>query len=131
MKDEVRELISRNFLAFSLKAFATLNAGKELPTGPYLELLATRLAKVAQCETRRLIVNLPPRHFKTFIGTICLTAWILAHRPASKVIILTYGQDLSEKNAYSVRAIMQSDWFREAFKNSCGQEPHQGDGLRD
>ena len=115
MKDEVRELISRNFLAFSLKAFATLNGGKELPNDPYLELLAARLAKVAGCETRRFVVNLPPRHFKTFIGTICLTAWVLAHRPSAKVIILTYGQDLSEKNAYTVRAIMQSDWFRKAF----------------
>lgn len=65
MRDEMRDLVSSSFLAFSLKAFATLNAGKELPTDPYLELLAARLAGVASGEHRRLVVNLPPRHSPT------------------------------------------------------------------
>ena len=116
MRDDMRSLISSNFLAFSLKAFATLNTGKEIPSDRYLELLSDRLAQVVTGETRRLVVNLPPRHYKTFIGTICLTAWILAHRPAAKVILLSYGQDLSEKNAFAVRAIIQSGWFQDTFQ---------------
>ncbi len=46
MRAEIRDLISSNFLAFSLKAFATLNVGKELPTEPYLELLFARLQRL-------------------------------------------------------------------------------------
>ena len=46
----------------------------------YLQLLADRLAGVVTGKTKRLIVNLPPRHFKTWIGSVCLSAWILGRR---------------------------------------------------
>ena len=35
-----------------------------MPEDRYLELLASRLAEVVTGDSKRLIVNLPPRHFK-------------------------------------------------------------------
>jgi predicted phage terminase large subunit-like protein len=109
------KLIETEFLAFAMKAFASLNKGKSLGTDKYLKLLAKRLTRVAAKKTKRLVVSLPPRHSKTFMGSICLPAWILAHNPSAKIIILTYGQDLADKNAYAIRAILRSDWFKQTF----------------
>ena len=50
------------------------------------------------------------------MGSICLPAWILAHNPSAKIVILTYGQDLSDKIAYAIRKILRSDWFEQAFR---------------
>jgi predicted phage terminase large subunit-like protein len=116
MNIDTRKLIQTEFRAFAMKAFATLNKGKRLGNDKYLKLLAERLARVAAGKAKRLVVSLPPRHFKTFMGSICLPAWILAHNPSAKIIILTYGQELADKIAYAVRAILQSDWFEQAFR---------------
>jgi hypothetical protein len=45
---------------------------RRMPEDRYLELLAARLAGVLTGDSKRLIVNLPPRHFKTWIGSVCL-----------------------------------------------------------
>jgi hypothetical protein len=49
------------------------------------------------------------------MGSICLPAWILAHNPSAKIVILTYGQDLADKNAYAIRSILRSEWYQQAF----------------
>jgi predicted phage terminase large subunit-like protein len=116
MDSKTEKLIKTEFLAFAMKAFASLNKGKSLGNDPYLKLFAERLTRVAAGKTKRLVVSLPPRHFKTFLGSICLPAWILAHNPSAKIIILTYGQDLADKNAYAVRGILRSEWFKQAFQ---------------
>jgi hypothetical protein len=115
MDIDTKRLVQTKFLAFAMKAFATLNKGESLGNDNYLQLLAQELARVANCERKRLVVNMPPRHFKTFMGSICLPAWILAHNPSAKIILLTYGQELAGKNAYAIRGILRSEWFRQAF----------------
>jgi predicted phage terminase large subunit-like protein len=115
MNIDTKKLVQTEFLAFAMKAFAVLNKGRSLGKDKYLKLLAQTLTRVATGETKRLVVNMPPRHFKTFMGSICLPAWTLAHNPSAKIIILTYGQDLADKIAYAVRDILRSEWYRQAF----------------
>jgi hypothetical protein len=112
------DLIHNDFLIFSVFAFAKINNGAAITSCPYMKLLAERLARVATGKTKRLVVNLPPRHFKTWLGTICLTAWILGHNPSAKIIVLTYGQELADKIAYAIRAILKSEWYQRIFKKT-------------
>ena len=102
MDTDTKVLVQSNFLAFAMKAFASLNQGQSLERKPYLDLLADKLASVSTGEIKRLIVSLPPRHGKTFMGSICLAAWILAHNPSAKIVLLSYGQDLADKIARSI-----------------------------
>jgi predicted phage terminase large subunit-like protein len=115
MHIETQKLVQTKFLAFAMKAFAGLNKGKRLGKENYLKLLAEKLKDVAAGDIKRLIVSMPPRHGKTFMGSICLSAWILAHDSSAKILVLSYGQELADKIAYAIRAILQSDWFKEAF----------------
>ncbi len=75
METDFKALLREDLLAFSMKAFKAMNSNN-MPNDRYLELLADRLARVAVRKTKRLIVNLPPRHYKTWIGSVCLSAWI-------------------------------------------------------
>jgi predicted phage terminase large subunit-like protein len=115
MNSDTKKLVQTEFLAFAMKAFAVLNKGRRLDNDNYLKLLAQTLTRVAVGETKRLVVSMPPRHGKTFVGSICLSAWILAHNPSAKIVILTYGQDLADKIAYSIRDILRSEWYLQAF----------------
>src|SRR5258707_4675533 len=100
MNIDTQRLVQTEFRAFAMKAFAGLNKGKgrRLGNDMYLKLLAQRLTRVAAGDTKRLVVSMPPRHAKTFMGSICLPAWILAHNTSAKIIIPTYCQDLADKN---------------------------------
>jgi predicted phage terminase large subunit-like protein len=112
MKSEMRQLLRSSFLAFSLKAYAAINEGQRLQPHPYLGVLAHRLQKVARHETRRLVVSMPPRHGKSFLGSKCLPAFILAHEPAARIMVLSYGAELAEEIAYDIRQIMRSDFYK-------------------
>ncbi len=116
MDTDTKVLVQSNFLAFAMKAFASLNQGQSLKRKPYLDLLADKLASVSTGEIKRLIVSLPPRHGKTFMGSICLAAWILAHNPSAKIVLLSYGQDLADKIARSIRNILRVKWYQHTFR---------------
>ena len=95
MRKDVKDLLRNDLLSFAKKAFKEKNKGRRMPEYRYLELLAVRLAGVVVGDNKRLIVNLPPRHFKTWIGSISLSAWILGRDPSAKILIISYGQELA------------------------------------
>ena len=64
---------------------------------------------------KRLLVNLPPRHLKTYLGSVCLAAWILAHNPSTKIMILACSEQLAEKIARLIRSILLAEWYRAIF----------------
>jgi hypothetical protein len=105
-----------------MKAHATLKKGRRLGNDKYLKLLAQSLTHVATGETKRLVITMPPRHGKTFMGSICLSAWILAHDPSAKIPVLSYGQDLADRIAYDIREILRSEWFQQAFRTRISRD---------
>ena len=64
MTNQTKELLRSQFLAFTMKAFAEMHPSQRMTKYPFLVLLAETLARVATGESKRVVVNLPPRHFK-------------------------------------------------------------------
>ena len=108
-------LITNNQAAFAMKAFAQ-RQGQPLELWPYVRYVLWHLDCVISGTFKRLVVALPPRHGKTFLCSISFAAWILAHNPAAKILIVSYGQQLAEKIAFEIRAILQNKWYRRLFK---------------
>jgi hypothetical protein len=114
MNRALKAVLSRDFLSFARKALRELE-GTKLDNKPYLQYLADELDQFAENETHRLIVNLPPGHLKTSLASTCLTAWLLAHDPSLKVIIVAHAEHLSKAIARNIRSILQASWFKEVF----------------
>jgi predicted phage terminase large subunit-like protein len=114
MNSALQALLRQNFLSFARKAIREFE-GTKLGNESYLRYLADELGQFAENETHRLIVNLPPGHLKTWLASTCLTAWLLAHDPSLKVIIVTHVEQLSKTIARNIRSILQSTWFKEVF----------------
>jgi predicted phage terminase large subunit-like protein len=109
------DLIRTSLTAFAMKAFAQ-HPGQELKPWPYVKYLAWHLQRVGSGALKRLVVTLPPRHGKTFLCSISFAAWLLAHDPAAKIMVVSYGQELADKIAFEIRSILQSLWFQRLFK---------------
>jgi predicted phage terminase large subunit-like protein len=114
--NRLEQLLQTNYLAFVLKAHAAKNPGVKLTVHPFVKLLCHKLERAAAGEIRRLVINLPPGHLKTFAASVCLAGWILAHKPTAKILLLSYGQELADKIAFAIREILTSDWYMRAFK---------------
>jgi predicted phage terminase large subunit-like protein len=114
MNNEFKSMLRADFLAFARKAIRETE-GTKVSHDRYLEVFATKLMDFADGKTKRLIVNLPPRHLKTQLGSVCLAAWILAHKPTTKIMVVGYSAELAEEIARSVRSILQADWFQNIF----------------
>jgi hypothetical protein len=71
-------VVRTSFFSFCRRAFETLRRGSQLSDDPYVRVITTWLERVARGEEKRLILNMSPRHAKTFLCSICLAAWELA-----------------------------------------------------
>jgi predicted phage terminase large subunit-like protein len=115
MKNEIGSMLRTDFLSFARKAIRRLE-GTTLSRDRYLELLASELSAFADGGTKRqLLVNLPPRHLKTLLGSVCLSAWILGHNPNTKIMLLACSEKLAEKISRQIRDIMLAQWYQEVF----------------
>jgi predicted phage terminase large subunit-like protein len=81
----------------------------------HLEMIAAKLADCILGKTRRLIINVPPRHLKSLLASIALPAFYLGHNPAGQIICVSYAQEFAEKLARDCRSVMTSTWYKGIF----------------
>jgi hypothetical protein len=97
------------------KTHGLLNPCAPFQSNWHLEVLAWRCRLFAEGKIRRLAICLPPRHFKSTIGSVALPAWILGSDPAAKIICASYGEDLAKDFSTQTRRFMMAQSYAEAF----------------
>jgi hypothetical protein len=125
MIPKTEDLIRNDFPSFVRKAFYYDHGGTKLGREPYIDYLCLELDKVAKGETKRLVINMPPRHLKTFLAAIYLPAWILAHDPSAKIMVITNNDKLTEYITYHMRHTLQSPWYMASFKTRLAADRSQ------
>jgi hypothetical protein len=112
---EFNALLRYDFGAFVAKGFATLNPGAILRPNWHIDAITHALKKVMAGDTKRLIINAPPRCLKSIISSVALPAFLLGLDPTRKIICASYSETLAIKHASDCRRIMLSDWYASAF----------------
>ena len=102
--------------------FGTRHDGKKLGNEPYIDYLLPELDRVADGESKRLVINLPPRHLKTFLAAVYLPAWVLAKDSSARIMVMTYSDQLAEYITYQIRRLLQSPWFKKVFKTRVAED---------
>lgn len=72
----------------------------------YIDLLSHTFARACDGTGRRIIINLPGRAGKTTLLQWGLV-WLLDHRPRSKSIFTSYGDQLANESAIAVRDLLR------------------------
>src|SRR5215469_13863872 len=112
-----------DFAAFAQRCFRELNPLTGLAMNWHVEVIAAKLAAVFEGRTRRLIVNVPPRHLKSLLASVAFPAWCLGRQPSAQILCVSYAQDLADKLARDCRGIMASPWYRQLFPTRLA--PHR------
>ncbi len=130
MSPETIKLIRTDFKSFVRKAFSFIHDGRKLGNQPYVDYLCFELEKVIRGETPRLLINLPPRHLKTFLGSICLAAWTLGQEASARIIVVTYNDRLAEHISRDIRKILRAPWFKQVFSTRLADDHARADDFQ-
>jgi predicted phage terminase large subunit-like protein len=116
------ELLRHDFSAFIHRSFMQLNASTRFRPNWHVEVLAAKLEEVRRGVCKRLIINVPPRHLKSHATSIAFPAWLLGHDSSKKIMVVTYGQDFSDKLARDSRELMRSPFYQALFDTRASSE---------
>jgi predicted phage terminase large subunit-like protein len=117
-RDEYQVILRNDLMTFIERSFYELNPQAAFLSSSYIELLASALEKCRTGQTKRLIINLPPRTLKSHAASVTFTAWLLGHDPSKQIICASYGQELADKHARDCRTLMSSSFYRNLFPGS-------------
>jgi hypothetical protein len=108
-------ILRTDLLAFARKAFWAIEPGRDFVMAPYIQLLVDLLLAVFDGTEKRLNVNLPPRHLKSFLISVAFPAWVLGRDPTRQFICLSHNENLARDHSLKCRRIIESDWYRKIF----------------
>ena len=114
-------ICAKSLHAFIEKAFRSMHREPLSKDQLYIRFIVLHLERFLQGDTKKLLVNLPGRHLKTFICSVCFPAFALGLDPTLKFMIVAGTEDLAENIVRQIRELMQSPWYKAAFKTRISQ----------
>jgi predicted phage terminase large subunit-like protein len=101
---------------FLRRCFMTLNPGIPYLPNWHISAMSYQLERIRRGEINRIIMNLPPRHLKSLTVSVAFPAYLLGLEPWHRIFAISYGNELSSKHASDSRSIVESRWYRRAFR---------------
>jgi predicted phage terminase large subunit-like protein len=111
----LQALLRNDFRAFTHKVFATLTPARTYIPTWHNDAVAWRLERVRRGESRRLIINMPPRSLKSIMASVAFPAFVLGHEPSRRIICVSYSGNLAKKHSNDFRAVLESPWYQSVF----------------
>lgn len=97
---------------FVRQAWPTLLPATPFVDGWHIEAICRHLEAVTRGDIRRLVINVPPRHLKSTLVSICWPAWIWITAPHVRLLCSSYAEKLSLEHAVACRRLIESEWFQ-------------------
>ena len=114
----LNSILRQDLSRFIHRSFQTVVPGEVYSDNWHIQAIAWRLEQCLRGDIRRLIITMPPRSLKSICTSVAFPAWALGHDPALKIICASYSSDLTMKHARDCRAVMESDWYKRAFRKT-------------
>ena len=85
--------------------------------GRHHAVMAKKFEEIANGKTKRLIINMPPRHTKSEFASYLLPAWYLGKFPNKKIIQCSNTAELAVGFGRKVRNLVDSETYARIFPN--------------
>lgn len=112
---EKRHQLQRASLYEFIKKYWEVERKEPLDENWHIKAICDALERVYTGETKRLIINIPPRSLKTEIVSKAFPVWCLWHEPNLKFIQTSYSADLAHKNSWWARDMYNSVVYGRIF----------------
>ena len=76
--------------------------------GHHHKIISEKFNKIASGESKRLIVNMPPRHTKSEFASNYLPAWMIGKNPKLKIIQATHTAELAIRFGRKAKHVIDS-----------------------
>ena len=83
--------------------------------GEHHKIIAEKFNNLKSGKSKRLIVNMPPRHTKSEFASFLLPAWMIGNRPKLKIIQATHTAELAVRFGRKAKHLMDSEEYKEVF----------------
>lgn len=113
-KTVLKELITNDFRAFIKFAFK-IRSGGNFIFQPHHDLMIDACQQVIDTKIARLIMVIPPRHSKSELISVMLSAFAYIRNRRSEIIQTTYSDSLCREMSTGVRDILFSEEFVDLF----------------
>lgn len=120
VRRQLLKIVRDDFRYFVWQVFKTLHQGDEAEFEPgwHIEAMCHELEEVRAGRNTRLVINIPPRCLKSITVAVAYCAFLLGHRPETKIIVASYGLDLARKHSEDCRKVMTAGWYRIIFPDT-------------
>ncbi|MEM9111447.1 MAG: hypothetical protein AAGC72_15655 [Planctomycetota bacterium] len=103
-----------------LGCFARVAFGWAHPERKYkhhwpMDVLGDALERCSTGETKRLIINMPPRSLKSFKASVAFPAWVLARKPETKIMCIAGSRGLADDLHTLTLKLMKHPGYRALF----------------
>jgi predicted phage terminase large subunit-like protein len=115
MSNLTNSLIAIDFPSFVRECHKICRGGQTLDPDPYLLQVFAMAEDIADGRVPKATISMPPGTAKSFIFSVCLPAWILAHKPSATVMVVQHNKKLARDNTRNIRRILASGPFRRNF----------------
>lgn len=122
------ELLRRRIARRSLIDF-TCYTNRQYKPAAHHRLIAEKLEAIERGEIDRLMINMPPRHGKSELGSRRFPAWFLGRNPAATIMSASYNLDKAEEFGGEVRDIVRSSEYRKLFPEVGLKEDTRAKGF--
>lgn len=112
----------------SLIEFTRYTLPSYLPAAHH-RLIAEKLEAIERGDIDRLMINMPPRHGKSELGSRRFPAWFLGRNPQSTIMSASYNLDKAEEFGGEVRDIVRSAGYRNLFPQVQLKEDTRAKGF--
>ena len=112
-------------LTFTREAWPIIYPMTPFVDGWVVGCICEHLQAMQRMEIPKLVINAPPRHFKSGPANVFLPAWVWTAAPAFQFIFAAYGKDLIDRDQDYFRRIIKSPWYRQRWGHQFSVTPGQ------
>jgi len=118
MNRALKAILRTDLRFFIRKVFATVSPGEPYLHNWHVDAIVHQLMRVHAGESRRLLINQPPRSLKSICVSVGYVAWLLGHDPKRRVIVASYSGDFAAELHRQFRMVVGSEWYAALFPNT-------------
>ncbi len=118
----IRHMYQTDLPSFFGLAFRLLYPSVDYHVHWSTRVLGEALARCYRGETKRLIINMPPRTLKSLCVSVAFPAWLLAVRPETKILCVAGHRGLANDQHALTQTLLSDPKYRALFPHVRFQE---------
>ena len=90
--------------------------------GSHHKIVAKKFNDMATGKSKRIIINMPPRHTKSEFASSLLPAWMIGRNPKLKIIQTTHTGELAIRFGRKAKTLIDSPEYQQVFKTRLRED---------